>query len=176
MQPTSEIQNQLDAVLATVVDGCKVWMYLASRPLTDQEAARLSADAQTFTEQWAAHGTRLKAGHAILGNQIFLLYADERHHNASGCSIDSAVHWLQKTGEAMQIDFFNRLRIAWINPEGTISAASVNALEPEIANGNFSPFSLVFDLSLSSGADLQHRWLVPATQTWVQRFLPATAQ
>lgn len=176
MQPTSEIQAQIDATRAKVEAGCRVWMYLSSRPLNEAEVIRLNAEAAAFTAQWAAHGTQLKAGHAIVGNQIFVLYADERHHGASGCSIDSAVHWLQKTGEAMQIDFFNRLRIAWINPTGTISAAPVNDLEHEIASGNFNPSSPVFDLSLANGADLQQRWLMPASQTWVQRFLPATAQ
>lgn len=173
MQPTSEIQAQIDALLSNIVEGCKVWMYLASRPLTEEEQAWLSTQADAFTEQWAAHGTRLKAGFGLVGNQIFVLYADERHHGASGCSIDSAVHWLQKTGDTLRIDFFNRLRIAWINPEGAISAASVNDLESEILAGNFSPNSPVFDLSLSNGADLHQRWLVPAQHTWVQRFLPA---
>ena len=91
----------------------KVWVYQAERNLSSEEVAVADKAIEQFTEQWAAHSQELKAKGAILHQRFLVLMVDESQANASGCSIDSSVHFVQELGKHLSIDFFDRLNIAY---------------------------------------------------------------
>ena len=64
----------------------RVWIYVAERPLTADEAQVVSEALAEFTQRWTAHNQSLQATGELFQQQIILLMVDETHAGASGCS------------------------------------------------------------------------------------------
>src|SRR3954469_24956806 len=89
----------------------RIWIYAASKPLTQTEQQTIKADALDFTNNWTAHQVPLKASFIIL-NDIFLVFGvDVAHHDISGCGIDKSVHQVQKWEQQLGLSLFNRMQI-----------------------------------------------------------------
>src|SRR5690606_39640602 len=73
----------------------KVWIYQSTKPFTESEASMIDEACTNFVEQWAAHGNNLIADYQMFFNQFICLFVDESGFTASGCSIDSSVHFIK---------------------------------------------------------------------------------
>ena len=92
-------------------DQAKVWSYQADRLLTDTEVQWITEQLGPFLEEWAAHGTKLKAYGEVVNHAHLILAVDESAHNASGCSIDTSVRFIKQLEKELQLSFFNRLKM-----------------------------------------------------------------
>ncbi|MGV3632626.1 MAG: ABC transporter ATPase [Bacteroidota bacterium] len=95
----------------------RVWVYQADRLLTATEKTWLQEQIDTFTDQWASHGNQLTAQGFVYNDFTIVLGVDTSQANSSGCSIDKSVHFIKEAGKALQVDFFNRLKV-WIKHPG----------------------------------------------------------
>lgn len=91
----------------------KVWVYFADRNLNHTEKMWLEEQLHLFTEDWASHGTNLKAKGEIVNDFTVVLSVDTSVADSSGCSIDKSVRFMKDAGKELGIDFFNRLKV-WI--------------------------------------------------------------
>jgi len=73
----------------------RTWLYTADRVLTPEERAALVESIDAFITSWAAHGKTLQASWRLEGGRCLMIALDESSPEATGCSIDSKVHWLQ---------------------------------------------------------------------------------
>lgn len=73
----------------------KVWIYQSSRPFTEEEISAINDQLAIFTKQWTAHNAQLQAQGNIIEDRLILLIVDETHTAASGCSIDTSVHFIK---------------------------------------------------------------------------------
>ena len=96
----------------------RVWVYICNRNLLEEESTALQQQLDTFCRQWTAHNQALMATAEVFENQFVVLMVDETHAGASGCSIDKSVHFLEQLGESLNIDFFERMRFAWVGEMG----------------------------------------------------------
>jgi hypothetical protein len=64
-----------------------------------------------FLSSWKAHGKSLKCNGTILFSQYLILCVNEEVELASGCSIDSSVHFVKSLGNELKVDFFNRMSV-----------------------------------------------------------------
>ncbi|MFM2040704.1 MAG: hypothetical protein RLZZ493_1293 [Bacteroidota bacterium] len=87
----------------------KVWLYQSDRAFTTAEKNTIANQLQDFINEWAAHGTKLKAQGELVGDFHVVLAVDERFYGASGCSIDASVRFIKSLGDQFGIDFFNRM-------------------------------------------------------------------
>ena len=55
----------------------RVWTYLCSRPLSDEETALINDEIKKFTSAWKAHQKPLSAQGQLLYNQYIILVVDE---------------------------------------------------------------------------------------------------
>jgi len=76
-------------------DDSRVWLHCANRVLTDAEATQLAQGIQAFLAEWSAHGQSLEASWRLEGRRCLMVALNERSADATGCSIDKLVHWLQ---------------------------------------------------------------------------------
>lgn len=95
-------------------DHSKVWVYYSDRPFTESEEKSIHSRLEHFISSWNTHGDAVKGQYLILFNQMIVIIADESVAKVSGCSIDSSVRVIQELAETMQLNFFNRNMIYFI--------------------------------------------------------------
>ena len=91
----------------------RVWLYTADRLLTSEEQVELSDAIESFLSDWVAHGQSLRASWRLEGGRCLIIALDQRSPQATGCSIDAKVHWLQALGQQWGIDWMMRNTVTY---------------------------------------------------------------
>jgi hypothetical protein len=146
----------------------RLWIYVAERPLTDSEASWLQAQLNAFTMQWTAHNAALKATGELFDRQVILLMVDETEAGASGCSIDSSVHFLEKAARHLGVDLFDRLRFGWVE-NGQVHFDRQEVIEEKLRSGVLSTDTLMLNTLVPTRRALAEQWLKPLHQSWHRR-------
>ena len=131
----------------------RVWVYQADRFLSETEVLWLEEQIQAFTQEWASHGSQLKATGAVLDNIFVVLSVDSSESSASGCSIDSSVRFIKQVGAELNVDFFNRLKVVKESQSGEKQLISYSKLK-EFSGEKY------FDLTVQKLTDLKAKFLV----------------
>lgn len=148
----------------------RIWVYTANRPLTETEALHVQQALDVFTRQWTAHNQALKARAEVFQNQILLLMVDETNAGASGCSIDKSVHFLENLGQDLQVDFFDRMRFAWVE-DGQVRFANRSELEAAAGSGHLQPETAMINTLVQTKKELLEKWLLPFGKSWHKRLV-----
>lgn len=149
----------------------KVWIYQASRFFTDQEIVKLEEECDDFIQKWHTHGTDLHAFYQIFFNRFVCLFVDEDTLGASGCSIDSSIHFIQSLERSFDISLMNRTDVAYLDSEGSIQFKNLNELKTAFKNGELTADTIVFNNLVGTKAKMESEWIVPASQSWHKRML-----
>jgi len=169
--------NQFDNFAST----SKVWIYQAERNLSKEEIGVADKAIEQFTQQWAAHSQALKAKGAILHQRFLVLMVDESMANASGCSIDSSVHFVQELGKHLSIDFFDRMNIAYPIEEvitdsstitETINTFALKDFKQLFTEGKITDSLYIFNNTITNKKDFDEKWLIPIKDSWLARRIP----
>ncbi|HSH65747.1 MAG TPA: ABC transporter ATPase, partial [Bacteroidia bacterium] len=73
----------------------RLWVYQSSKLLTDTDVDKLMQQGKSFVESWTAHGAALKASFDIVYKRFIVIAVDEKQAQASGCSIDKSLAFIQ---------------------------------------------------------------------------------
>ena len=148
----------------------RVWIYTTDRLLTDAEAAVAEQSLQAFTRQWTAHNQALLAKAEVFKNQFVILMVDETRAGASGCSIDKSVHFLEHLGQELGVDFFERMRFAWVENE-TMHFADRTAFSHLVQESRITGDTPVVNTLAQTKQDLTNKWLLPFGESWHRRLM-----
>lgn len=144
-------------------ENSRVWVYQADRILNNNEVDTIESALKSFVPSWAAHGKNLDASFAILFNTFVVLLVNESSEKASGCSIDSSVKVIKDLGQQLNVNFFDRFAIAFIQGE------EFNCVTKEqfqhLVNQNKENL-WVFNNTITSFYDLKNNWLKPFEESW----------
>ncbi|MGC1242866.1 MAG: hypothetical protein WA874_14840 [Chryseosolibacter sp.] len=149
----------------------RIWIFQANRPFVTGELKVAETRLRAFTEDWAAHGIPLKTSYKIEFNQFIILAADETHHAASGCSIDSSVRILKELETALDIQLFDRTQAAFKTGDHII-LVPLSELKQKFQNGTLKADSLTFNNVLTTKSEFDESWIVPVSKTWLKRYIP----
>ena len=105
------MQQIFKSLFAELPDSSRIWLHLANRKLVASEEQFLKEQLTVFLDSWSAHGKRLQCNATLLFSQYLIFSVDENIESASGCSIDSSVHFAKRMGSELGIDFFTRLEV-----------------------------------------------------------------
>lgn len=161
--------KHLDDILAGVPDRARIWIYQCNRELSDAEVLSVESAATQFVKQWNTHGSRMSARALVLYRRFLILIADESQVAASGCSIDSSVHFVQTLEKNLGVSFFDRLLITWRDETGTIRATPMNEFQEMINLGKISESQIVFNNLISTVEELKSNWETKALHSWHAR-------
>ncbi len=150
-------------------EDARIWVYQAERQLNEEEKAAIRQELHQFTEKWAAHNQALRCAADIVHDRFILLGVDENQHGASGCSIDSSVHFLKNIEKSYKINLFDRSQIAFLKDDAIITKP-LSQLPDAIKSGEVGEDTLTFNNTVSSMKDLRENWLQPAEQSWMKRY------
>lgn len=159
--------------LNTLPDSSRVWIYQAARTLTETEKNTISVTLSAFTQAWVVHGQPMKTSFTILHDQFIVLAADESFNEASGCSIDSAVRVMRQIDADFSLSLFDRTNIAFLQNQA-IEMVKLNNLTEALERGIWNHKTLFFNNVIATKGDLETRWIVPAGETWLNRYRTKT--
>jgi len=113
------MQQIFKSLFPELPDSSRIWLHLANRKLVVSEEQFLKEELTVFLDSWSAHGKRLQCNATLLYSQYLIFSVDENIESASGCSIDSSVHFAKRMGSELGIDFFTRLEVLVIEENET---------------------------------------------------------
>jgi hypothetical protein len=135
----------------------RVWVYASNRALNSTESTFVQDEINEFVKQWATHGKELVAKGAVLFDRFIILAVDEKKVGASGCSIDSSVHFVKALGKELNVNFFDRLNLYIINDQ-EIKQIHISEMV------NFAEWNL-FDPMIANLEQLLNSWIVPVNES-----------
>lgn len=145
----------------------KVWIYQSSRNFSDQETGELCIVLEKFADEWAAHGKNLKAYATVQYKRFIVLMIDESQAGASGCSIDSSVHFMKEVEKQYGIELFNRLHLAYLTGNGDeVALVHKSELSKLIENQGINEDSTVFNNLVKNKYEFEHTWKIPLKESW----------
>lgn len=151
--------------LPRLASSSKLWCYLSDTELNAEQVAATQQALAEFVGQWKAHGTQLSADFQILGNQLILIGVDESNQEATGCSIDSQVHFMQELATKLGVDFFNRHLLA-LAEDNTAKVISFEDLATGMETGSYSDDTLVLDHLLTNLESLRANGVKKLSDSW----------
>lgn len=152
----------------------RIWIYQASRPLSQVEETYAMELGKKFTTSWAAHGNPLQSSVKVFHQRFLVIAVDEAFNQASGCSIDASVALVKELEEKFntsqeQFSFFDRSKVAFLHQD-EIFVESTSQLKQQVAQGKIKPDTLTFNNVVNSKAQFDKEWIVPAKDSWLARY------
>lgn len=142
----------------------KSWIYQADRKMTTNELTEINQRLLSFCNSWSAHKRPLKSSFQ-LHNWFICLFVDEETQSASGCSIDNSVELIKTISRDYNIDFFNRMNIAF--KENDI----VKVLHLDLFKQHMNKDMTIFNNLVSTKSEYENNWLIPLKTSWLARYL-----
>lgn len=149
----------------------RIWIYGAERALTREETATVRKRAQDFVGQWGSHQRALQAAADVLHHRFLVLAVDETQAEASGCSIDGSVRFVQDLGAELGVDFFNRMRFSFRDEAGKIHTVGREQFKLLYAQGQLTNDSIVFDPLVKELGELRQIFERPLEDSWHSRMV-----
>ncbi len=154
-----------------MVSESRIWIYGAERALTDTETTVIRTRLQEFVAGWVSHRRELRAAADVLHHRFLVVCVDETQAEASGCSIDGSVHFLQELGAELGIDFFNRMRFSYRDALGKIQTVSREEFKDLYRNGTLENDTVVFDPLVKELGELRQIFERPLEDSWHSRMV-----
>jgi hypothetical protein len=145
----------------------RVWIYQSSRKFTATEIDDLASMTDNFLTDWNTHGKALSAEISLIHNLFFVITVDEEKAMASGCSIDKSVRLVKDIEKKFNVSLTGRTNVAYLDEEKNIHFKNFADLKKEIVNGQIKDSVLIFNNLISSLADMQKAWVIPAKESWL---------
>jgi len=149
----------------------RIWIYQSDRPFTVDEEKIISNSLTSFCSQWEAHGNPLQTSFKIEYHQFAILVVDESSAGASGCSIDGSVRILKELGNHLNIDFFDRTLVTFLENE-KVRSYSLNQLKSLFQSGELNSSSQTFNNLVTSKAEWKINWKTSVQKSWLTKYLP----
>ncbi|GAA0723222.1 hypothetical protein GCM10009430_26440 [Aquimarina litoralis] len=151
-------------------DTSRVWIYQANRSFTKEELEEIQEKLEVFINQWTAHGADLKAGFDIKYKRFITIALDQDLNQATGCSIDASVHFIQKLENDYKVDLMDKMNVSYKQGE-FVAYKSLTDFRKMVKNRSVSPNTIVFNNLVTNIAEYKTDWEVPAKDSWHNRFL-----
>ncbi|SNR67207.1 hypothetical protein SAMN04488009_3097 [Maribacter sedimenticola] len=154
----------------TLPDNARVWIYQCNRSFTQEELVSLQTDLDSFLQGWTAHGNDLNAGYEIRYRRFIVIALDQSAQNATGCSIDASVHFIQQLEKKYDVMLLDKMNVSYKQGE-FIAYKSLLDFKAMAKQKAISKNTIVFNNLVTDKGEYQEFWEVPASESWHARFL-----
>ena len=149
----------------------RLWIFQADRFLSQAEQKIINSILTEFMSSWASHGNDLYGDFAVENDLFLLVGADESKAPTSGCSIDALTRKIKEIGAQFNIDFFNRLNIAYEDPSTKIHLISMLEFKKLMSSDDITGQTTVYNNLVETVADLDENWRTKVSQSWHKNLL-----
>lgn len=145
----------------------RVWVFAASRPVTEQEAQPLLSATDEFLVKWTAHKVPLASARDWRYGQFLFVAIDEAIAGASGCSIDALVHFMADAEKPLGARLTDNGAVWYRGTDGSVECVSRPAFRKLAGDGAVGPDTVVFDNTIETvGAVRAGKWETPLRRSW----------
>ncbi|MGB3608587.1 MAG: ABC transporter ATPase [Psychroserpens sp.] len=148
----------------------RVWIYQSNRSFTDQELSEIKEKLNTFITNWTAHGSNLHSGYTIEYKRFIVLAINQSLTNATGCSIDASVHFIQQLENDYNVDLMDKMNVSYKQGQ-FVAHKSLLDFKQMAKDKAVSKNTIVFNNLVTNIAEFKENWEVPASESWHSRFL-----
>lgn len=168
MLEQTEILDSLKTFLSAYPSSSRIWIYQSSRLLGEEEGAKIEQEARDFTSDWNSHSKTLDATARLVFHRFLILIVNPGQQDASGCSIDTSVKFIQELEQRYRVNFLERNSIAILH-DGNISVMPVNQLKQSVQDKALPSEACLFDNTITTLGQLRTQWLVPVYDSWLAK-------
>jgi hypothetical protein len=147
----------------------KIWIYQSNRKFSDQECAEIETNLQVFLQNWSAHGTTLEASYQLKYNRFIIIAVNQEVQNATGCSIDASVQFIQNLEKKYDVDLLDKMNVTFKLGEH-IAHKSLLDFKKMAKDKAVTEKTIVFNNLVNTIEDWNTNWEVPAGESWHSRF------
>ncbi len=148
----------------------RVWIYQADRPFSEEDLPAIRESIAAFARSWISHNRQLQAFGDVYHDRFVVLMVDESGADASGCSIDSSVHFLKRLGQQFGVDLFDRLRFSYF-AQDEVHTVDRDTFAELYASGAIGDDTLVFDTLVNTREAFERSFLKPLKESWHARLV-----
>ena len=147
----------------------RVWIYPSHRPFKEEELEQLKEALTNFLAGWTAHNQALEASFELPFNRFIVLGLNQEKVQASGCSIDASVHFIQALEKQFDLILLDKMNVTFKQGD-FLSHKSLADFKQMAKQGAISKSTIVFNNLVDTVAAYQEFWQVPAAESWHKRF------
>lgn len=151
--------------MSEMPDSARVWVYQASRFLSEKEMELVQQECSAFLAQWSSHGAQLDATFELIHSRILVIAADEHQAQASGCGIDKSVHFVKELGARIGVDFFNRTTVLYME-DGKVCDVPLHEFWGLRKALVINDDTVVFDTTIRTVGELRTEFQKPFSRSW----------
>jgi len=148
----------------------RVWIYQANRSFNEQELEEIEGKLNVFIENWTAHGSDLQAGFTIKYKRFIIIGVNQNMSQASGCSIDASVHFIQQLEKDYNVDLMDKMNVSYKQGE-YVAYKTLTDFRKMAKDKAVSKNTIVFNNLVANVGEFKENWEVPASESWHSRFL-----
>lgn len=147
-------------------DHGRLWVFPATRDLSDSEAATCLEAVDDFLAGWAAHGSPLRSARELREGRFLLVGVDVDAEAPSGCSIDALVNRLRALGDELGVGLIDHAPV-WFREGGSVRSVPRGEFRQLADAGDVATETPVFDTTLTAVRQLRAGELErSAAETW----------
>ena len=148
----------------------RVWIYQANRSFSDDELLEIKDKLNVFIQNWTAHGSDLQSGYTIKYKRFIVIALNQNLNNATGCSIDASVHFIQRIEKDYNVDLMDKMNVSYKQGE-FVAYKTLLDFKKMAKDKAVSKNTIVFNNMVNNIAEFKENWEVPASESWHSRFL-----
>lgn len=147
----------------------RIWIYQSNRKFSDEEVSEIEKLLEEFLNNWSAHGSALEASFTIKYNRFIIIAINQEVHQATGCSIDSSVAFIQSLEQKYSVDLLDKMNVSFKQAE-FITYKPLLDFKKLAKDRSVSENTIVFNNLVNTIAEMKESWEVPASDSWHSRF------
>jgi len=148
----------------------RVWIYQCNRSFSDDEIQQITRSLDDFIASWTAHGKDLQSGYKIVYKRFIVLALNQNLNNATGCSIDASVRFIQNLEQKYNVDLMDKMNVSYKQGE-YVAYKPLKDFRKMAKDKAVSKNTIVFNNLVTNIKEFNENWEVPASQSWHGRFL-----
>jgi len=151
-------------------DDARVWVYQISRKLSPEEIKIVKSKSENFISSWSAHGDQLRAAIEVFYNLFLVVFIDEAHAQATGCSIDKSFQFIKQLEDDIGITLLDRMVVAHRQGDD-ILLSRIDEFEQLIKDGHVNNNTIVFNNLVDTKRAFDSKWEVLLKDSWQRKLI-----
>ncbi len=153
----------------SIPEESRIWIYQSNRKFSDDEIIEIEKDLLSFIDEWVSHGTPLEASFITKYNRFLILTVNQEVQQATGCSIDKSVEFIQKLEQKYKVDLLDKMNVTYKQGE-FLTHKSLLDFKRMAKEKAVSENTIVFNNLVNTIEEWKENWEVPASDSWHSRF------
>jgi len=160
------VSMKLPESIQNMPEYARVWIYQSDRPFSAEELTEISRELAEFVASWTAHSVQLAAGGFVAEDRCIVFVVDESAAGASGCSIDTSVHFVQSLEKKYGVRLFDRM-IIYHQLNDAWHLTNLHQLRDDITAGRVSPDTQVINPLVQNKQAFEHGFITAVRDCWI---------